>query len=101
MGSKNIEDLLLVETEHMLGTTGPLVKMRAESDGMVMVGQMPPEAAREIASHLMEAAARSEYEADLLSEMQAHDWKDEEIGTIFHMVRAGEIRRQMPMGGIE
>ena len=92
---KKIDDLVNVETEHLLGlNTGlPLVKMRAESNRTVIVGQMSPEQAREIASHLMESAARAEYEHDLMNEMKKHEWEDEMIGGIFLMVRQGEMRR--------
>lgn len=63
-------DLSNVEVEHLLGLgTGlPLVKIRAESDRVVRVGQVSPDEARQIAGHLVEAAARAEYEIDFFTE---------------------------------
>jgi hypothetical protein len=92
---KRLEDLVNVESEHLVGfaTNAPLVKMRAESDGTVMVGQMSPEQARDIAMNLLECAARAEYEYDLLIEMQRLEFEDQAIAGIFGMVRAGEFRR--------
>lgn len=93
--TKRIEDLGNVEVEHLLGLgTGlPLVKIRAESDLAVLVGQVDPDSARRIAGHLLEAAARAEYEHDLYSEARRLDLTAEAIGFMLGMVRVGERRR--------
>lgn len=95
MTATRIEDLANVSTEHMLGlTTGlPLVKLRCESDGTVLIGQLSPDQARDIAMHLMESAARSEYEADFANEAARSEWTDEMVGGVLLMVREGETRR--------
>lgn len=92
---KRIEDLVNVETEHLLSATvyKGLVLLRCESDKTVLVGQMSPEMAREIAAHLFESAARSEYEQDLWAELTRAEMDKQAIGFIFHAVRAGEMRR--------
>jgi hypothetical protein len=89
-----IMDLDGVEIEHLLGATaGPLVKIRCLSAKTILLGQMTPNEARRIASHLHESAARAEYEADLFNIMRAEGWADHEMGLILHMVRTGEARR--------
>lgn len=95
MTASRIEDLADVSTEHLLGlATGlPLVKMRCESDDTVLVGQLTPEQARDIASHLLESAARAEYEHDAMTAMKEAGMDDAAIGAIFHFVRAGEFHR--------
>lgn len=99
MTGKRIEDLINVETEHMVGSMiTPYVKLRAESEQTLLLGQLTPVMAREIAQHLMEAAARCEYEADLLSEMKKAEFEDDTIAALFAMVRAGEMRRHTQLG---
>lgn len=95
MTASRIEDLTNVEVEHMLGlATGmPLVKLRAESEGTVLVGQLEPAQAREIAAHLVECAARAEYEADFARTAAAAGLEEETIGQILVMIRLGEERR--------
>lgn len=91
-----ISDIAGVEVEHLIGlTTGlPLVKLRVLGDrGPVALGQLEPAAAREIAQHLLEAAARAEYEHDLISEAERAGIPLAAIGDIVNMVRAGEERR--------
>lgn len=89
-----IVDLDGIEVEHLLGEThGPLVKVRCLSARAILLGQLTPGAAREIAAHLAEAAARAEYEADLFNTMRAEGWTDQMAGVVLHMVRAGEARR--------
>lgn len=90
-----IKDLHGIEVEHMLGAAygGPLVKLRCVGDGVILLGEVSPDDARQIASHLMEAAARSEYEADLHSAMVANGFTLEVIVALLHMVRAGEANR--------
>ncbi len=95
MTASRIEDLADVSVEHMLGaTTGrPLVKLRAESAGTVLLGQLDPEQAREIAAHLFEAAARAEYEADFTRTAAAAGMEEETLGQIIVMIRLGEEQR--------
>lgn len=93
--SARIGDLVNVEVEHLLGlkTGKPLVKLRAEGDNVVLVGQLDVASARRIALHLMEAAARAEYEHDLHGELVKAGFDMEMMGAIFQMVRAGEQTR--------
>jgi hypothetical protein len=90
----HISDLNGIEVEHLLGgRMGPLVKIRCLSTGAVLIGQVSPAAAREIAAHLLEAAARAEYEGDLHSTMDSEGWTDQMMGAVLHMVRQGEEHR--------
>jgi hypothetical protein len=95
MGAPIIRDLTNIEVEHLLGLhTGlPLVKVRAEADGVVLVGQISPDDARQIAAHLFECAARAEYEHDFVSACQAHDLPADVIGINLTLIREGEQRR--------
>lgn len=95
MTASRIEDLTDVSVEHMLGmATGlPLVKLRAESAGTVLVGQLDPDAARQIAQHLLESAARAEYEADLANGTRAAGFSDDLVAELLALVRQGEIGR--------
>jgi hypothetical protein len=81
--------------EHMLGVKhGPLVKVEvADTEGLTLRGDLSPAMARRIAGHLVEAAARAEYEADLYAQMKDAGWEDRLIGGILMMVRAGEEDR--------
>ena len=89
-----ISDLIGIEVEHLLGeTAGPLVKVRCLSSGAILLGQMTPAEARQIAEHLAQSAARAEYEADLFNTMRAADFPEQIIGAVLGMVRAGEMRR--------
>lgn len=90
-----IEDLVNVEVEHLVGlvTKRPLVRLRCESSGTVIVGQMQVDQAREIALHLLEAAARAEYECDFLTEAERTGFDDDVTGGILSMIRQGETRR--------
>lgn len=92
---QKFEDLAHVEIEHMIGLGSglALVKFRCTSEHTVMLGQLEPAAAREIARNLFEAAARAEYELDLLTELQRIGVEEDAIATIFQAVRAGEERR--------
>lgn len=95
-----VHDIVSVETEHGLGeTTGPFVVLRVQTDAVVALGQLAPEAAREIAAHLMESAARAEYESDLYGELTRVGMPNEGIGLVMHAVRSGEIRRHTETGG--
>lgn len=89
-----ITDLAGIEVEHLLGdASGPLVKIRCLSPKTILLGQVSPADARQIAAHLVEAAARAEYEADLFNTMRAEGWTDQMAGAVLHMVRAGEAHR--------
>lgn len=94
-----IGDLNGIEVEHLLGEThGPLVKVRCLSAGDILLGQISPADARQIAAHLTEAAARAEYEADLFNTMRAEGWDDPTIGSLMHLVRYGEANRHTNQG---
>lgn len=94
MTASRIEDMTKTSVEHMLGTTfGPLVILRVQSENTVVLGHLQPEAAREIAAHLFEAAARAEYEADFWHGLKARTFTDEMAGELLHIVRNGEARR--------
>jgi hypothetical protein len=84
-----------VQVEHLLGLgTGlPLVKLRCISNQAVLYGQLAPEQAREIASHLLEAAARSEYELDLVTGATAQGIDHDKAVALLLLVRAGEALR--------
>ena len=89
-----ITDLSGIDVEHLLGdTAGPLVNIRCLSPKTILLGQVAPADARQIAAHLMEAAARAEYEADLFNTMRAEGWTDQMAGAVLHMVRSGEAAR--------
>lgn len=95
-----VHDLVSVEVEHLLGLSSkhPLVKIRATGDGVILLGQMSPADARQIAAHLFEAAARSEYEADFADELDRLG-----LGNITAVmlaaIRSGERRRHDPEDG--
>ncbi len=94
-----IIDLDGIEIEHLLGErAGPLVKIRCLSGQAILLGQIEPSAAREIAAHLHEAAARAEYEADLYNTMRAQGWDDPTIGSLMCLVRYGEANRHTNQG---
>jgi hypothetical protein len=98
-----INDLTGVETEHLVGgTTGeflPLVTLRCLGNTTILLGQMSPADAREVAAHLFEAAARAEYETDLLIELKNNHFADEAIAGLFKMVRTGEQTRHKGVEG--
>lgn len=95
MAAPIIRDLVNVEVEHLLGLhTGlPLVKIRAEAQGVVLVGQVSPDEARQIAAHLFECAARSEYEHDFASACHAHQLPTDVLAINLQLIREGERRR--------
>lgn len=85
----------------MLGLKqGPLVKIRCEGPDVVLRGQVDPASARQIAGHLLEAAARAEYESDLYRTMKAEGWEDKLAAVVFDMVRRGEVDRLTPTQGL-
>ena len=89
-----IVDLVGIEVEHLLGeASGPLVKVRAIGEGEILLGMISPADARQIAGHLMESAARAEYEADFFTEATNRGLSDSELAALFDMVRTGEMRR--------
>jgi hypothetical protein len=88
-------ELTDVQVEHLLGLgTGlPLVMLRCVSDQAQLDGQISPTQAREIAGHLLEAAARSEYEYDLWTGARATGLDPGACTHLLHIVRSGERRR--------
>lgn len=91
----HIGELVSVDVEHMLGLrTGlPLVKLRTESNNVVLVGQLTTAQARQIAGDLMAAAARAEYEYDFFIGAKAVELPESTIGAVLHIVRKGEVQR--------
>lgn len=97
-----ITDLRGIDVEHLLGVKlGPLVKIRCQGDGIVLVGQVDPASARQIAGHLLEAAARAEYESDLDRTMVAEGIDDRIRALMLGMVRRGEIERLTATHGMD
>lgn len=90
-----IEDLISVETEHLIGVTkdAPLVTLRCIGDKTILLGQLTPAAARDIANHLNESAARAEYEFDLFTGSRARGIDDAHIAALLTIVREGEYTR--------
>lgn len=88
-------DLNDIEVEHLLGaaTGRGLVKIRAISADRVLLGEIDPDAARQIASHLMECAARAEYEQDFADAAKASGIDDEATYMMLSLVRRGEQNR--------
>ena len=84
-----------VQVEHLLGLgTGlPLVKLRCIASRAQLDGQLSPTQAREIAGHLLEAAARSEYEYDLWTGARAVGMEPELCTRLLFVVRSGERSR--------
>lgn len=113
MSAPSLPELVGIEVEHLVGeATGlPLVKLRAQGlergRTVVMVGQLEPDQARRIAGHLLEAAARAEYELDLITGIEtameakvadggpAADFAAMALG----FVRSGEVVRHTDTGG--
>ena len=94
-----VHDLTGVETEHLLGEAhGPLVTLRCSGAKVILLGQIPPAAAREIAMHLLESAARAEYESDFHRTATTGGMDAQTIGQILHMVRLGETDRHTNQG---
>lgn len=97
MADPTFLDLSRIEVEHGLaerdGGVG-FVKIRCLTDqGKVVLGQVDPAIARELATDLNNVAARAEYEQDLWREAKANDMPDDILGSILGMVRFGEQRR--------
>lgn len=98
-----ITDIIGVETEHLLAATTLMggVTLRVSHEGGVALGQLTPAQAREVAEHLMESAARSEYESDLYRGMAEVGWTESQIGRVLTLVRAGEFTRHTAIEGGE
>lgn len=93
-------DLDGVTVEHLLGVgTGvprPLVRLRAVSERVILLGEFDPAQARSLAADLSAAAARAEYELDLVDGLLAVGAVDsvEACGPFLLCVRDGERRRE-------
>lgn len=90
-----IHTITSVGIEHLLGAaTGKgLVKLRVAGPEHILLDDMSPAMARDIAAHLFEAAARAEYEQDLWSAGKAAGLDDQALGAILHLIRHGETGR--------
>lgn len=104
-----IHDICGVEVEHLLSdaTAAGLVKLRVtgtvsrhtgpqrKGDTQVLLGQLTPDQARQVATHLFEVAARAEYEQDLWRAGKAADATDAALAAILTLVRQGEAGRRV------
>jgi len=110
MATPTFVDLDQVNVEHMVSdrTGEPLVKVSAVAGPVVALGQLTPDQARQIAGHLLESAARAEYEVDLIAGLTAFQaahpdgdpaWLDMMLAVTLGAVRSGEIRRHTTAGG--
>lgn len=99
--ASRIEDLANVGTEHFVSdrTSTGMVKLRAQSESTLLIGQLTPDQAREIATHLNESAARAEYEADFYAEAIRREWEPPMIAGVMVMIRNGEMTRHTPTPG--
>ena len=92
-----VEDLDRFECEHLLGMIDgakPLVKIRAVGDtNTILLGEVDPAGARQLAADLMMSAARAEYEMDLWTGLSALGFDGEVIAMIVTAVRGGEVER--------
>lgn len=92
------QDIARVDVEHGLtearGGEG-FVKIRVTSDqsDVVMLGQVDPDTARQLATDLMNVAARAEYEQDFWRESHRSGVPENAVGKMLAVVRAGESRR--------
>lgn len=93
--SRRFEDLASVSIEHGLSssTKHGFVKMRADGKTVVLLCQMTPSEAREQAMHLLEAAARAEYEQDFWSGSTEFGASEQAAASILAAVRRGEVNR--------
>ena len=98
-----ITDLNGIEVEHMVNarTGEPTVKIRALADDLVLLGQVDPAVARQIAGHLLAAAARAEYEVDMILGLgNADQATNGNLRMFFDAVRQGEILRHTATDGM-
>lgn len=98
-----IVDLTGVEVEHMVNarTGEPTVKVRALADGLVLLGQVDPSEARQIAGHLLEASARAEYEVDMILGLGiAGQATNGNLRMFLGAVRQGEVLRHTTTDGM-
>jgi hypothetical protein len=95
MPTPSLDDLTDVEVEHLLGMASGagLVKLRAIGRNAVLIGQLHPATARQLALDLLAAAARAEYEQDLATGARNRGIPDDAVGLILQTVREGEARR--------
>lgn len=103
-----IIDLRSIEVEHLVGEkllregepAPGLVMLRIHlSTGDVAIAHLRTGQARQIAGHILDAAARGDYEGDLCIAARAADIGDDQLGAIMHLVRNGETRRHTLGGG--
>jgi len=89
------DDLIVFEVEHLVSaqTGKPLVKVRVITDRAIALGQIDPRDARQIAGHLLECAARAEYEADFYTAATTGGLDEQTVGMVMHLLRFGERTR--------
>lgn len=96
-----IHDLTGIDVEHGLSaisSTG-FVTIRAAGPHHILLGQVDPAAARSLATDLTAAAARAEYEQDLLAGAVAAGFDVNDALHLVAMVRAGEHARETGTAG--
>ena len=109
MSTPTFRDLLGVSIEHMVSDRltaharpAGLVKLRVDlSDGLHGLGQLTPAQAREIAANLLNAAARAEYESDVILAAHASGGVEavEAVGVLIaKLARSGEMSRMVEFG---
>ena len=95
MTGPRIHDLERVAVEHYLAATSGagMVKLRAVSGPAILLGELGPDDARNLARDLADAAARASYEQDLAAGMRARGAGDGAVVLALVAVREGEAAR--------
>lgn len=90
-----IHDLERVEVEHYLAsaTQRGVVKLRAVSEPAILLGELTPDSARNLALDLLDSAARASYEEDLAAGLRAGGGSTATVVAALIAVRNGEAAR--------
>lgn len=88
-----IVDLEGLEVQQILGESAGAVVMRVQGPEVLLMGQFSPDEARRIATDLMTAAARAEYEHDFYLSAKGAGFSDEAMGDVLGLIRDGEAQR--------
>ncbi len=100
-------DIEGISTEHLVGEKlvregkpAGLVKVSVQmSEDVHGIGQLTPAQARDVAMHLLESAARAEYEGDVFLAAEKIG-ADEKVGELIAtLARGGEMRRHVQFRG--
>lgn len=91
---EKIDDLVSIEVEHLMNAHWKqLVKIRVKSTNAVSIGALDPDEARALAVNLLDAAARADYERDMVVGLQQTNAPEDVIAAALHVVRNGEVER--------